>query len=58
MLYPTTATAAKLWYELDYLQDSVPRLSGTIFTLKENNRNCLVHDSGYVREYKLTYYSF
>lgn len=47
------ATTAKLWYKLDCLQDSIPRLSGTIFTLKENNCKCLVCDLGYVYKYKL-----
>jgi len=58
MLYPTTATLAKLCSELQCLQDSVPRLSGTIFTFKENKCNCLVDDQGYVHEYKLTYLLF
>lgn len=54
MLYPTIATLAKLCSELECLQDSPPRLSGTIFTFKESKCKCLVDDLGYVHEYKLT----
>lgn len=34
MLYPTTATTAKLWYELDYLQDSSSKTEWNHFYFK------------------------